>query len=126
MFVTQQGRDQLHANWPTLYTPSEEATLPAEELLQLKPGGDYGWPECYYDDVQQKLVLAPEYGGDGGKRVGLCADKIGPVAALPAHWAPNDMVRYDKKQFPAHIVTESSSPFTGHGIVRHTPKGAIT
>ncbi len=101
LLVTQQGRDQLHANWPKLYKPSEEATLPAEELLQLKPGGDYGWPECYYDDVQQKLVLAPEYGGDGGKRVGVCADKIGPVAALPAHWAPNDMVRYDKKQFPA-------------------------
>jgi glucose/arabinose dehydrogenase/mono/diheme cytochrome c family protein len=99
-FVTQQGRDQLHANWPNLYKPSEEATLPAEELLQLKAGGDYGWPECYYDDVQQKLVLAPEYGGDGGKRVGVCADKIGPVAALPAHWAPNDMVRYDNKQFP--------------------------
>ncbi len=26
------------------------STLPAEELLLLTPGGDYGWPECYYDD----------------------------------------------------------------------------
>jgi glucose/arabinose dehydrogenase/mono/diheme cytochrome c family protein len=101
LFVTQQGRDQLHANWPKLYKPSEEASLPAEELLLLKPGGDYGWPECYYDGVQQKLVLAPEYGGDGGKQVGACANKIGPVAPLPAHWAPNAMVRYDKQQFPA-------------------------
>jgi glucose/arabinose dehydrogenase/mono/diheme cytochrome c family protein len=101
LFVTQHGRDQLHANWPKLYKPEEEATLPAEELLLLKPGGDYGWPECYYDGVQQKLVLAPEYGGDGGKRVGVCAGKIAPVASLPAHWAPNAMVRYDKQQFPA-------------------------
>ena len=54
LFVTQHGRDQLHANWPDLYKPSEEATLPAEELLLLKPGGDYGWPECYYDGVAQK------------------------------------------------------------------------
>ena len=100
-FVTQQGRDQLHANWPNLYKPSEEASLPAEELLLLKAGGDYGWPECYYDGVQQKLVLAPEYGGDGGKQVGVCASKIAPVAPLPAHWAPNAMVRYDQKQFPA-------------------------
>jgi mono/diheme cytochrome c family protein len=100
LFVTQHGRDQLHANWPKLYKPEEEATLPAEELLLLKPGGDYGWPECYYDGVQQKLVLAPEYGGDGGKRVGVCANKIGPVAPLPAHWAPNAMVRYDKQEFP--------------------------
>ena len=101
LFVTQHGRDQLHANWPKLYKPSEEANLPAEELLILKPGGDYGWPECYYDGVQQKLVLAPEYGGDGGKQVGVCANKIAPVVSLPAHWAPNAMVRYDKQQFPA-------------------------
>lgn len=102
IFATQQGRDQLHANWPNLYRATEEATQPAEELLLLKQGGDYGWPECYYDAAQQKLVLAPEYGGDGGKRVGVCANKLGPVAAFPAHWAPNDMALYNKDQFPAH------------------------
>jgi glucose/arabinose dehydrogenase/mono/diheme cytochrome c family protein len=102
LFVTQQGRDQLHANWPKLYPPADEAMLPAEELLFLKAGGDYGWPECYYDGVQKKLVLGPEYGGDGGKQVGVCGNKIGPVASLPAHWAPNAMVHYDKTQFPAH------------------------
>jgi glucose/arabinose dehydrogenase/mono/diheme cytochrome c family protein len=102
IFATMHGRDQLHANWPELYKPEEEATQPAEELLLLKKGGDYGWPECYYDAIQQKLVLAPEYGGDGGKKVGVCATKIPPIAAFPAHWAPNGMVYYDKKQFPAH------------------------
>jgi glucose/arabinose dehydrogenase/mono/diheme cytochrome c family protein len=102
IFVTQHGRDQLHANWPELYKPEEEATLPAEELLRLKQGNDYGWPECYYDAVQGKLVLAPEYGGDGGKKVGACAGKTAPIAAFPAHWAPNAMALYDKPQFPAH------------------------
>jgi glucose/arabinose dehydrogenase/mono/diheme cytochrome c family protein len=102
LFVTQHGRDQLHANWPDLYPLEKEATLPAEELLLLKQGGDYGWPECYYDAVQQKLVLAPEYGGDGGNKVGVCASKIAPVAAFPAHWGPNGAVFYDQKQFPAH------------------------
>src|SRR6516162_5713184 len=101
VFVTQHGRDQLHANWPDLYKPEEEATLPAEELMLLRFGGDYGWPECYYDAVVQKLVLAPEYGGDGGKSMGACANKIAPVAAFPAHWGPNGMVLYDKTQFPA-------------------------
>jgi mono/diheme cytochrome c family protein len=67
----------------------------------LKARGDYGWPECYYDAVQRKLVLAPEYGGDGGKQAGPCAQKLGPVAAFSAHWAPNGMARYDKNQFPA-------------------------
>src|SRR6202050_2853810 len=102
LFVTQHGRDQLHANWPDRYKPDEEATLPAEELMFLKQGGDYGWPECYYDGAQHKLVLAPEYGGDGGKKVGVCAQKIAPVAAFPAHWAPDGMVFYDRQQFPAH------------------------
>jgi glucose/arabinose dehydrogenase/mono/diheme cytochrome c family protein len=100
LFVTQHGRDQLQTNWPDLYKPDQEATLPAEELLLLKPGGDYGWPECYYDAFQQKLVLAPEYGGDGGKTVGPCANKVPPTVVFPAHWAPDGMVHYDKKQFP--------------------------
>jgi len=100
LFVTQHGRDQLRSNWPEFYKPAEEATQPAEELMLLKSGRDYGWPECYYDGVQQKLVLAPEYGGDGGKAVGVCAQKAAPVAAFPAHWAPNAMVRYDGEQFP--------------------------
>lgn len=101
LLVTQHGRDQLHTNWPDLYKPDEEATLPAEELLLLKQGGDYGWPECYYDSFREKLVLAPEYGGDGGNNVGACANKMAPVAAFPAHWAPNAEAHYDKSQFPA-------------------------
>ena len=100
MFVTQHGRDQLHSNWPALSKPDQEATQPAEEVLLLKEGGDYGWPECYYDAIQQELVLAPEYGGDGGKKLGVCAQKTAPVAAFPAHWAPNGMVYYGAQQFP--------------------------
>jgi hypothetical protein len=70
-------------------------------VVLLKQGGDYGWPECYYDSFAKKLVLAPEYGGDGGKKIGICADKTAPAAAFPAHWAPNGMAHYDKKEFPA-------------------------
>jgi glucose/arabinose dehydrogenase/mono/diheme cytochrome c family protein len=99
IFVSQHGRDQLHSSWPAFYQLSQEATLPAEELLHLRQGGDYGWPECYYDPGLHSLVLAPEYGGDG-KRVGECAKKIGPVAYFPAHWAPDGMALYDKQQFP--------------------------
>jgi glucose/arabinose dehydrogenase/mono/diheme cytochrome c family protein len=100
LYVTQHGRDQLHANWPDLYKPEEEATLPAEQFVMLKKGGDYGWPECYFDPFQNKLVLAPEYGGDGGKKLGVCAEKTAPVGAFPAHWGPNSMTHYDKKKFP--------------------------
>jgi glucose/arabinose dehydrogenase len=100
VYATQHGRDQLSENWPDLYKPEQSAVLPAEELLKVEKGGDYGWPECYYDAVQKKLVLGPEYGGDGGKKVGECANKIAPIAAFQAHWAPDDLLLYDGKEFP--------------------------
>ncbi len=100
LYATQHGRDQLGDNWSRLYTPEQGAELPAEELLKIQQGGDYGWPECYFDNRQKKLVLAPEYGGDGGKKVGVCAGKLAPIAAFPAHWAPDDVVIYSGSQFP--------------------------
>ncbi|MEO8029993.1 MAG: c-type cytochrome [Gemmatimonadota bacterium] len=100
LFVSQHGRDQLGQNWTKLYTPQQGAELPAEEVVELKQGADYGWPECYFDPAQGKLVLGPEYGGDGGKTVGLCADRTPPAAAFPAHWAPNALLILNGKGFP--------------------------
>jgi glucose/arabinose dehydrogenase/cytochrome c553 len=100
LFVTQHGRDQLFEDWSALYKPADGPDLPAEEVVRLEKGHDYGWPECYYDGRQQKLVLAPEYGGDGGHTVGLCAQRTAPVAAFPAHWAPNDMLIVLNAKFP--------------------------
>ncbi|MFC0397693.1 c-type cytochrome [Paraburkholderia rhizosphaerae] len=94
IYSTQHGRDQLHEDWPELYDAKRGQELPAEEVVELKQGTDYGWPECYFDQTQKKLVLAPEYGGDG-KKVGLCSGRSAPVAWYPGHWAPNDMVFYE-------------------------------
>jgi glucose/arabinose dehydrogenase len=101
LYSTQHGRDQLYDNWPKLYTADQGQTLPAEEFIKVQKGGDYGWPYCYFDGTQQKLMLAPEYGGDG-KTVGECASKIAPVAFFGAHWAPNDATFYNGNAFPAH------------------------
>ena len=100
LWAAQQGRDELYENWPKIYNVDQGANLPAEELLQVKQGDDFGWPECYFDNGQKKLVLAPEYGGDGGKTAGVCAEKKEPVAFFPAHWAPNDLMLYNGGQFP--------------------------
>lgn len=119
IFVTQHGRDQLAENWSKFYRPEQGADLPAEELLALERGGDYGWPECYYDGAQQKLVLAPEYGGDGGKMVGVCAMKQAPLAAFPAHWAPNDLALYDGTQFP--VAYRGGAFIAFHGSWNRAP-----
>ena len=100
LFVTQHGRDRFVQSWPELYDKVRSAELPAEELLEVRAGGDYGWPFCYFDGFQEKLVLAPEYGGDGGKKIGVCADKLAPAAFFPAHWAPNDLLFYRGTAFP--------------------------
>jgi len=99
LFATQHGRDQLGQNWPKLYTEKQGADEPAEELVQVQQNADYGWPYCYFDLSRQKLMLAPEYGGNG-RTVGLCAGKRAPVASFPAHWAPNDLAIYQGHQFP--------------------------
>jgi glucose/arabinose dehydrogenase len=123
LYATQHGRDELYENWPKLYSEDQGANLPAEELLRVEQGADYGWPECYYDDVQAKLVLAPEYGGDGGRTVGLCADKKGPIAAFPAHWAPNDLLLYDGSQLPAAYKNGAFIAFHGSWNRAPLPQG---
>lgn len=112
LFVTQHGRDQLYENWPRYYTALEGQNEPAEEVVRLISGHDYGWPECYYNYDMKKLVLAPEYGGNG-KTVGVCASKDAPVAAFPGHWAPNDLTIYDGSQFPASAKDGAFVAFHG-------------
>jgi glucose/arabinose dehydrogenase len=100
LYATVHGRDQLHDNWPTLFTAEKSAENPGEELVRIARGADYGWPYCYYDVDQRALVLAPEYGGDGTKTT-RCTDKAAPLMAFPGHWAPNGMVFYTGSQLPS-------------------------
>jgi glucose/arabinose dehydrogenase/mono/diheme cytochrome c family protein len=123
MFAIQHGRDQLFQNWPQLYTAKQSADLPAEELVALRQGGDYGWPECYYDQIQHRLVLAPEYGGDGGHKAGICDSKLGPVAGFPGHWAPNDMLIYTGDQFPSAYKDGAFIAFHGSWNRAPEPQG---
>ena len=69
-------------------------------MVIVKKDTWYGWPKCYFDATQGKLVLAPEYGGDGGKKVGECEKADPSIAAFPAHWAPNDLKIYKATDFP--------------------------
>lgn len=100
LYATQHGRDQLFQLWGDLYSEQQSAELPAEELLRVDQGDDFGWPYCYYDQNLDQLVLGPEYGGDG-KNVGRCADKKGPIAAFPGHWGPDGLLFYTGTQFPS-------------------------
>ena len=96
LYAAIHGRDQLGDNWG--FSPERNAENPAEELVVVDHGDDFGWPYCYYSVEHKSKVLAPEYGGDG-KEIGRCAKAKGPVIAFPAHWAPLALAFYPGNGF---------------------------
>jgi glucose/arabinose dehydrogenase len=112
LFVMQHGRDQLNNLFPELFTEQQSAELPAEEMFEVKKGSDFGWPYCYYDQLQDKRVLAPEYGGDG-KKGGRCEGIGKPVVAFPGHLAPNGLLFYTGNQFPEKYKNGAFVAFHG-------------
>src|SRR6185503_3401137 len=125
LWSTQHGRDQLGDFAKQLGLTDTNVTLkynaenPAEELLQVNQGEDYGWPYCYYSVEEHHLVLAPEYGGNG-KTVAQCAKKKEPVAIQPAHWAPNALMFYTGSMFPARYKNGAFIAF--HGSWNRAPE----
>lgn len=112
LYAVMMGRDQLHSNWPDKFGIKTSANEPAEELLRIDEGGNYGWPYCYYSGKKNKLVLGPEYGGDGQK-VGRCDQYKAPLAAFPAHWAPEAITFYQANAFPSEYHNGAFVAFHG-------------
>lgn len=118
LYIVVHGRDDLLRLWASLFTPWQSAVLPAEEFIKVTEGTDFGWPYCYYDQIQEKKVLAPEYGGDGNS-VGRCAEFEKPLIGFPGHWAPNDLLFYTGDQFPKRYKHGAFVAF--HGSTNRAP-----
>ena len=118
LFVMQHGRDQLHSIFPAMFTDKDNAELPAECMYELKLGSNAGWPYIYYDPLQGKKILAPEYGGDGKETAG--EDAIDPVVAFPAHMAPDGLLFYTGNQFPEKYKNGAFIAF--HGSWNRAPE----
>jgi glucose/arabinose dehydrogenase len=113
LYSMTHGRDQLTQNWPQIFPDSTYGdNNPAESLIQVNQGDDFGWPYCYYAFDRKSLVDAPEYGGDGTKTA-LCSSKKEPVAVYPAHWAPLDLLFYNSSNFPARYRNGAFITFHG-------------
>jgi glucose/arabinose dehydrogenase len=96
LFAAIHGRDQLGDSWG--FSAERNAENPAEELVEVHQGDDFGWPYCYYSIENKAKVLAPEYGGDG-KQVGRCSKAKDATIAFPAHWAPLALAFYASDSF---------------------------
>ena len=99
LYAVSHGRDNFKMLWPGLYSPWESAVLPAEELFRVEEGLDGGWPYYYYDQLQGKKLLNPEYGGTKNEANGGKLTK--PLVGFPGHFAPNDLLFYKGDQLPA-------------------------
>lgn len=118
LYVVMHGRDDLHLLWPDKFTPWQNAMLPSEEFLQVKQGDNFGWPYSYFDQMQNKNIQAPEYGGDGKMLAKDSTTKM-PIMGFPGHWAPNDLLFYEGNQFPEHYKHGAFIAF--HGSTNRSP-----
>ncbi|RYF37831.1 MAG: sorbosone dehydrogenase, partial [Cytophagaceae bacterium] len=118
LFVMQHGRDQLHDIFPDMFTIQQSAILPAECLYAIQKGDNAGWPYLYYDPIQKKKMMMPEYGGDGKKEATVKA--ITPAIAFPGHLAPNGLLFYTGNKFPARYKNGAFIAF--HGSWNRAPE----
>ena len=88
-------------------------------------GADYGWPYCYFDLSQQKLVLAPEYGGDGGRRSGRAPASERPSRRFPRTGRLTTSLIYDGQQFPAPYRGGAFIAFHGSWNRAPSPAGRL-
>ena len=119
LYVAMNSRDSLDTLFPEKgYTAEDNAFGPSEPMLQIAQGDVFGWPYCYHDSRLNKMILAPEYGGDG-KTVGRCSQFKEIFAGFPAHYAPVDLMFYTGTQFPAKY--RGGAFMTSHGSWNRAP-----
>jgi glucose/arabinose dehydrogenase len=95
------------------------ADTPLEEINLIEEGAHYGWPYCYEDGKLNSKYKRTLF----NRRVPKinCDEYKSPVAHLPAHSAPLDMMFYEGEMFPEFqgklMVSLHGYRETGHRIV---------
>jgi glucose/arabinose dehydrogenase len=118
LYAVPHGRDMLFQLYPEYFDAKQSAELPSEVMFALKQGDDGGWPYVYYDHLQKKKILAPEFGGDGKKTGGEKA--VDPVVAFPGHLGPNALLFYKGNMFPERYRNGAFVAF--HGSWNRAPE----
>ncbi|MFT6810880.1 MAG: mono/diheme cytochrome c family protein, partial [Saprospiraceae bacterium] len=118
LYTVMHGRDDLLRLFPEYFSPWHSALLPSEEFLKITENSNFGWPYCFYDQLEERKVLAPEYGGDG-EIIGRCSQFDDPIMGFPGHWAPNDLLFYSGDQFPERYKGGAFIAF--HGSTNRAP-----
>ena len=118
VYAVVNGIDNFHTIYPKTFSSWQAAVFPAEMLIKLHDGANFGWPYAYFDQIQGKNVLQPGYGGDG-KIIGRASQYDLPVMGYPGHWAPMDVLFYSGDQFPERYKKGAFIAF--HGSTDRSP-----
>ena len=122
LYCVGHGRDGLVNGWPQFYNEWQSALLPSEAFYKLKPGANAGWPYYYFDQMKGKVMVNPEYGGNG-KIENTDKSIETPIVGFPGHYAPNDLLFYTGNQFPDRYKNGAFIAFHGSTIRAPYPQG---
>jgi glucose/arabinose dehydrogenase len=111
LYAANHGRDDLLRLWANKYTPWQSAVYPSEEFFMVREGLNGGWPYYFYDQINNKRIVNPEYEG--------MEDRIPPAKWTNPLWAfratgrPTTCFSTGAISFRSGIKKAPSLPFTG-------------
>lgn len=103
LWGTEMGRDYLGDD------------LPPDEIVIIRKGLDYGWPNCY-----GSKVFDTKFNPTGNPDI--CISTEGPIYEIAAHSAPLGLVFIDSEQFPKDWQNDLLVAYHG-SWGRSTPNG---
>lgn len=103
LWGTEMGEDDLGED------------LPPDEIVIIREGLDYGWPNCYGNKV-----FNAQFNPSGNPDI--CTNTEGPIYEIAAHSAPLGLAFIDSKQFPKDWQGDLLAAYHG-SWGRSTPSG---
>ena len=108
LYLAMNSRDSLDMLYPGHVHARRQPEPAARAAAESSEGRLFGWPYCFLDGKVNKMILAPEYGGNGTE-IGRCAQFEAPIAGFPAHSAPVDLQFFSAPTCRRNIAAAPSS-----------------
>ena len=124
IFATQHGRDQLGRELPQpLQADAGRRTSPPRNWSSCGVAPTSAGRNATTTTTRRSSSWHRNMVATAARRSGSAPQKQAPVAAFPAHWAPNDMLIYEGSQFPSAYKDGAFIAFHGSWNRAPSPQG---